>query len=126
MSASSQRPINLDITTLKFPLTAIVSILHRISGVILFLVIPILLCVLSYSLADATSFAIIKSWFAMPLIKLIVWGLSAALIYHLVAGIRHILMDLGYGESLAASRLGSRLVLGIAVLLILLMGVALW
>ena len=112
MSASSQRPINLDLRTMQFPLTAIVSILHRISGVILFLTIPIILCALSCSLEDAASFAEIKAWFAMPLVKLITWGILAALIYHLIAGIRHIFMDMGFGESLAASRIGTKLVHG--------------
>ena len=94
------RPVYLNLLRFKFPITAIASFLHRLSGIILFLLIPIFLKLLQNSLYSENSFekyckAINESF----TIKFIVWGSLVALIYHLLAGIRHIMMDAGYGES---------------------------
>lgn len=121
-----QRPVNLDLLSIRFPLPAIVSILHRISGVILFLLIPMLLLILADSLASPVSFLNLQYLFASPILKLIVWVILSALIYHLTAGLRHLLMDAGVGETKSGGRIGAILVLAISVLLILLAGVWIW
>ena len=54
------------------------------------------------------------------------WGVLSALLYHLVAGIRHLLMDAGLGESLEGGRLGAKILIVIAVVLIVLLGVWIW
>ena len=61
-----------------------------------------------------------------PLAKLIVWGLVSALLYHLAAGVRHLIMDAGIGETLEGGKLGSKIVLAVSVVLILLAGVWIW
>ena len=61
-----------------------------------------------------------------PLAKLIVWGLLSALLYHLVAGVRHLIMDMGVGESLEGGKLGSKIVIVVSVVVILLAGVWIW
>lgn len=111
---------------MAFPVPAIVSILHRISGVILFLLIPILLAVLACSLHSAQGFNQVLSLFAHPLIKFLIWGTLLALFYHLVAGVRHLFMDFHCGDSLKGGRLGARLVLFITVIFAILSGIWLW
>ncbi len=123
---TAKRPVNLDIGTIKLPVTAIVSILHRISGVILFAVVAILLWTLDLSLSGEEGFAAVRECLSSPVAKVVLWGCLAALAYHLVAGIRHLIMDMGIGESLEGGRLGARLALVVAVVLMLLAGVWVW
>jgi len=122
----TQRPVNLDLRTIKLPVTAYTSILHRISGVILFLGIALLLLALQQSLASEEGFLQVKQYLAHPLAKFVSWGLLSALLYHLVAGIRHLLMDVGLGETLEGGKRGSKAVLAISIVLIVLAGVWLW
>lgn len=118
-----KRPIFLDVTKYKFPNTAIVSILHRISGIILFLFLPFLIWALDKSLSSGEHFQELLQSLEYPLVKLIVWLLLVSLIFHLIAGIRHILMDMGIGETHYGGRLGANLVLIISLLLALTVGV---
>jgi succinate dehydrogenase / fumarate reductase cytochrome b subunit len=120
------RPVNLDFTTFKLPLPAVTSILHRISGGVLFFGVALLLFLLDASLASEEGFAMVAGWLGNPLIKLIVWALLAALLYHLLAGIKHLVMDLGIGETLGGGILGARIVIGLAVVSIILAGVWIW
>jgi succinate dehydrogenase / fumarate reductase cytochrome b subunit len=123
---TKKRPVNLDLRTIKFPLPAIASILHRISGFILFFFIPLFLWALSKSLGSAQGFDDVSHFLGNPILKFIVWAFLAALIYHLLAGIRHLFMDIGIGENLAGARRGVFLVFGLSVILIVLLGWWLW
>ncbi|KQQ56216.1 succinate dehydrogenase, cytochrome b556 subunit [Pseudomonas syringae] len=122
----SQRPVNLDLRTIKLPVTAYTSILHRISGVILFVGIAIMLYALDKSLASEEGFGEVKACLTSPLAKLVIWGLLSALLYHLVAGVRHLIMDAGVGETLEGGKLGSKIVIVVSVVLIVLAGVWIW
>lgn len=123
---TKKRPVNLDIGTIHFPITAIVSILHRISGIILFGVVAVLLWTLDTSLSGPDGFASIRDYLTSPVAKVVLWVCLAALAYHLVAGIRHLLMDIGIGESLEGGRLGAKLTMAFSIVLILLAGVWVW
>ncbi|UFQ95991.1 succinate dehydrogenase, cytochrome b556 subunit [Pseudomonas wenzhouensis] len=123
---NSQRPVNLDLRTIKLPVTAYTSILHRISGVILFVAIAILLFGLDKSLTSEEGFVQVKECLASPLAKFVIWGLLSALLYHLVAGVRHLIMDMGIGETLEGGKLGSKIVIAVAVVVIVLLGVWIW
>lgn len=125
-TVNDKRPVNLDLTTIKFPVPALASISHRISGIAIFVALPILLWMLDRSLASPESFAQLKACLASPWAKLVLWGVLAALSYHLVAGTRHIIMDLGFGDTLEASRRGAVLVFIISIVLIVLAGVWVW
>ncbi|WP_198287315.1 succinate dehydrogenase, cytochrome b556 subunit [Pseudomonas amygdali] len=125
-AVNSQRPVNLDLRTIKLPVTAYTSILHRISGVILFVGIAIMLYAMDKSLASEEGFGEVKACLTSPLAKLIIWGLLSALLYHMVAGIRHLIMDSGVGETLEGGKLGSKIVIAVSVVLILLAGVWIW
>lgn len=119
------RPVNLNLFTIRFPIPAIVSILHRISGVFLFLFIPVALWLLDFSLSP-DGFAILQEWQNNWLIKLLTLAIFAPFIYHLVAGIRHLLSDLHIGDTLRAGRLSAQLVFVVSILLVILAGVWLW
>ena len=93
---------------------------------ILFLGLVVLLYGLDMSLASEESFEELKACLASPLAKLVIWGLLSALLYHLVAGIRHLFMDAGVGETLEGGKLGSKIVIAVAVVLIVLAGVWVW
>lgn len=121
-----QRPVYLDVTKYKFPNTAIVSILHRISGIILFIYIPFLLWALDKSITSGEQYLeLIHSWDA-PVMKAFLMLFLASLIFHLTAGIRHLLMDMGIGESHKGGRIGANIVFIISAILILALGVWLW
>lgn len=121
-----KRPINLDLTTLKFPVPSIVSILHRISGLVLFLFIPVLLMLLGRSLKSAEQFDQVAQWFSSFPAKLVLLGFLAALVYHLFAGLRHLIMDFGVGETLQSSRRSSYAVLVLAIIVTIGLGIRLW
>lgn len=105
----SKRPVNLPLSqvisvNLKSPV-AIASILHRISGVVLFLLIPVLLYVLQRSLASPEEFNIVHTEiFGNICVRLVVWVFLAGLIYHLFAGIKHLFADIGVAEELESGR----------------------
>lgn len=116
---NKQRPVNLDLSTIKFPITAIVSITHRITGVALLGGILVLMWMLDASLTSEESFNELRELMANPLAKVVLWGVLAALSYHLVMGIRHMFMDVGIGESLRGGQTGAKLALTVAIVLIL-------
>lgn len=123
---NQKRPVNLDLGTFKYPITAITSILHRISGLILFPCVFLLLYALGKSLSSEEGFNEIKAMLSAPFAKLVIWLVVSALAYHLVAGVRHLIMDMGVGETLEGGKRGSMIVLVISIVLIAVAGVWLW
>lgn len=85
-----------------------------------------MLYALDKSLASEEGFAEVQACLTSPLAKLIIWGLLSALLYHLVAGVRHLIMDMGVGESLEGGKLGSKIVLAVSAVVIVLAGVWIW
>lgn len=85
-----------------------------------------LLCTLGTSLSSEEGFERVKEYLASPLVKLVIWGLLSALLYHLVAGVRHLIMDMGIGETLQGGTQGSKIIIAVSVVLILLAGVWIW
>ncbi|SDX43246.1 succinate dehydrogenase, cytochrome b556 subunit [Marinobacter mobilis] len=123
---NSKRPVNLDLGKFHFPLPAITSILHRVSGIIIFVGVAFLLYGLDVSLSGEEGFARVSELLDGFLPKLIIWGILSALLYHLVAGIKHLLMDMGIGEDLESGRLAAKATLVVSVILIVLAGVWVW
>ena len=121
-----ERPVNLNLFTIRFPVPAISSILHRISGVLLFLFIPFVLYVLEYSLASAAKFQNLQPVFDNRFFKFIVWMFLASLIYHFIAGVRHLLMDIGFGENLKCARASAYTAIILSAIVMVLVGVWLW
>jgi succinate dehydrogenase / fumarate reductase, cytochrome b subunit len=121
-----KRPVNLALWTIRFPLPAIISILHRISGLILFLAIPAFLAFLGGTLASEESFQQVQICLSTPIVKLLMWALLTALMYHVVAGIKHLLMDMGIGETLVSVRIAAVLTLAISIAISVMLGMWLW
>ncbi len=106
VNGNPTRPVYLSLTDFKFPITAIVSIFHRVSGV--FLAVGLIPAIIMWhtSLDSATGFQIVITWLDILPVKLSVWFYLSCLWFHALAGIKHLFMDLGWGEHLStASRL---------------------
>jgi succinate dehydrogenase / fumarate reductase cytochrome b subunit len=122
-----KRPKHLNLLEIKQPLPAVVSILHRVSGLLLFFPgIPLLLCGLEGILDSPQGYARIQSLLAHPVLKI---GLIAALwffLHHLLAGIRFLALDLHYGIELQQARFTSKIVLAAGIILTLMLGISIW
>lgn len=105
----SNRPVNLSLgmvleVNMKSPV-AMASILHRISGIVVFLLIPVLLYILQGSLASEESFNYVKDTILGGVIgRLVLFVALAGLIYHFFVGIKHLVMDFGIAEELKSGR----------------------
>ena len=116
-----KRPKNLDLTTIRMPLAAKVSILHRVSGAGLFLFLPVLLWLFSASLTSAETFATFRSVFASLPAKVVLAGLLWAFVHHCCAGIRFLLLDLHVGIEKEAARKSAAVVFAVSIPLTLIL-----
>ncbi|OMH32738.1 succinate dehydrogenase, cytochrome b556 subunit [Motiliproteus sp. MSK22-1] len=124
---SKKRPVNLDLRTIKQPLPAISSILHRATGVVLFIGIAFMLYAFDLSLESQQGFDAVADMFQNSFFaKLVAWGLVSALLYHLFAGVKHLVMDFGYCEELESGTLAAKITLASGVVATLLAGVWIW
>lgn len=123
---NSNRPKNLDLTTIQLPLPAKASILHRISGFALFFAVAFMLYALQMSLESEQAFGGIQDLMDHWLAKLITWGILSALGYHLIAGVKHLLMDWGVGETKESGRVSAMVTLIAGFVVIALAGVWVW
>lgn len=121
-----KRPVNLNLFTIRFPVTAIASILHRASGVLLFIFILFMLYALSGSLQSADTFAKLQTCLSTPEMRFLSWVFLSSLVFHIFAGIRHLLMDLGYAEEKASGAYGAYLVIIFSIIVIFALGIRLW
>jgi len=123
------RPVyrNIQVTDLmryRLPLPGIVSILHRISGGLLFLFIWLLLWLLQSSVNNPDQF---HALYGNPLVKLVVFVLLWSLLHHLCAGIRYLVLDVSHGATdLKPARQSSAIVMVASIALTLIIGVKLW
>jgi succinate dehydrogenase / fumarate reductase cytochrome b subunit len=121
-----KRPKNLNLFTIRLPVNAIISILHRMSGMALFLVLPALLWTLSQSVQSEVSYTALAGMLQHWLAKLFVIGLSCAFFHHFYAGLRHLAMDVHWMTSLQKARISSRLVLCLDVLSVTALAFVVW
>ena len=116
-----KRPINVgirDLLVFRFPITAISSISHRIAGIALFLGLFVMLFALQKSLESEEGFNFIRAQIASPSGLFIFFVVIAPFVFHFVAGIKHLVMDLGFGESYQVGALAAKLVFLISAILI--------
>ena len=123
---NKKRPVHLNVLQISLPLPALVSILHRVSGVILFLALHLLLLLLQYSLHSPESYAQLAQTLQHPLIKIVWLGLLWGFVQHFCSGIRHLALDMHHGVKLAQARASSRWVMIISLVITLLLGAWLW
>ena len=115
----SNRPIDLPLSQVirvnsKSPI-AIASILHRVSGIVLFLLIPVMLWLLQNSLASPESF---ETVFDNILVRFVAWIFVAAISYHFVMGMKHLFADMGMNEEFKSGRTAAMVSFAIAAILI--------
>ncbi len=120
------RPVNLDISTIKLPITAWASISHRVTGVLLFVSSLLMVWALDMSLSSQQSFDALVTILSSSVAKFVLWGFLVVFSYHVLAGIRHLIMDMGFGEDFKGGALGARILFGAAAVAAVAWGVALW
>jgi succinate dehydrogenase / fumarate reductase cytochrome b subunit len=122
IAIKKKRPKNLDLATIRQPIPAVLSILHRISGAVLFLLMPCLLWLFQQSLASPESYAAAQAVVANPLVKLVLLGLIWLYMHHFCAGIRYLRLDLHKGIDLQSARFSSKVVFFVSIVLTLIVG----
>lgn len=126
-TSSKSRPVNLDLTTIQFPITAIASILHRISGVVIFIGVAWLLWLLNLSLSSEEGFYwVTEEILSNGFYSFLLWGIFVALFYHLVLGLRHLLMDIGWFEEMASGVRSAQVSFIIVAVLAIVAGALVW
>lgn len=101
------RPKNLNLMTIKQPVPAVVSILHRVSGVVIFLLLPVFLLCMEMAVYSEVDFLALSGLLELFWIKVFVVLALSAVLFHLLAGIRHLLADFGIAHSLQAARISA-------------------
>ena len=117
-----QRPEfrNIHVTELsnyRMPLASIVSILHRISGFLIFLALPLILYLFQMSLLSEDTFKYFAGIASHPLVKLVILALCWSYFQHFCAGVRHLFMDLHLGLDKDSARNSAATVLGVSLFL---------
>ncbi len=92
-----KRPKNLNLRSVKFPMSAIMSVGHRAAGLLLFLSLPYFIYLFQLSMANETEFMQIKAELQSPVIKLFFLIIIWAFAHHFFAGIRYFLLDVDIG-----------------------------
>jgi len=123
---NKRRPKHLALHLIKLPLPGIVSILHRLSGLLLFFALPALLLMLQYSLRSIETYTRLSGILSHPLSKLVLLGLLWAFMHHFCAGLRYLAIDLHLVRNLIQARNSSKLVLLVSLVLTIYFGVLLW
>ena len=120
------RPVNLDLGTIDLPVTAYASITHRVTGVLMFFSSFLMLWALDRSLASEASFNEVAAVLSSPVAKVISWAIASVLTYHALAGVKHLIMDAGIGETMRGGVAGARTVFVLAAAASVLWGVLIW
>lgn len=120
------RPVYLNLFKIRLPLPGVVSIMHRASGALLFLLLPLLLYLLQLSLSSEQGFVEVQGWFGLPLVKLLLIGVIWGYLHHFCMGLRYLALDFDIGTDLPQARFSARLVLAVSMAATILIGVWLW
>lgn len=123
---ATRRPVYLNLFKIKLPLPGLVSIMHRISGFGLFLLLPWLIYALQESLASEQGFEQLMSWLGQPLVKLSLLAVLWAYLHHFCMGLRYLALDLDIGVALPQARFSAKLVLAVSLTATFLIGIRLW
>lgn len=121
---NKQRPVHLALHEIRLPLAGFASILHRVSGAGLFLMLPLLIWLLQLSL-DANSAALFSSVMGNWFVKLILLGLLWAFLHHFCMGIRILLIDIHVGVEKEQARSSAMAVMVVSLALTTIFGLKL-
>ncbi len=114
---NKKQPVFLDLTKIKLPPMAIVSIMHRLSGILLFVLLPVMMYFFGLSIDSPLSFLTLQQDLQHPFTFFVVWAFCGAFLFHVLSGLRHLVMDFGFGET---RQHGHQSALGVFVVFILL------
>ena len=129
------RNINVftDVRTYRMPAAALVSILHRVSGALMFTLLPFIIWLFDKSVSSEISFGQFTSAFSAGLwifpgwfVKLVVLALIWAYLHHLLAGVRHLYLDVSHRTTKTFGRQSAVATIGASVLLTLILGAKLF
>lgn len=123
---AKRRPRNLNLFRIRLPLPGVVSFLHRISGALLFVAIPLFLAVFQLTLESAETFEQVKQGFGNPLTKMVLILLLWGFLHHFFSGLRFLAMDFHLGLELEKTRRNSFLVMALSLGLTAMLGIWLW
>lgn len=115
-----KRPVFLELWRIKLPAMGLASILHRVSGVLMVLSIPLFAHLFHQSLAGPDGFASAAATLTSWPMRLFLLVLGWSLLHHLLAGVRFLALDLGLGVERETARRSAQLVIGAAVALLIL------
>lgn len=121
-----QRPVNLQLNTISFPPSAITSILHRVTGVAMFFALLFVIWAWAVSLTSPEGFAMAQEAMGGVIGKIIAIGTLSALTYHILGGVRHMIMDMGYWEELESGNNSAKAIIALWIILTVVIGVVLW
>ncbi|MEO2279418.1 succinate dehydrogenase, cytochrome b556 subunit [Pseudoalteromonas pernae] len=121
-----QRPVNLDLTTISMPATAKASILHRVTGVAMFFALTFVIWAWAESLSSPEGFELVKSLLTGFVAKFIAWGTLTVLSYHFIAGVRHLIQDMGPWKELDSANATAKAGFVLWAIVAVLAGVWLW
>ena len=123
----SDRPVNINpLTDYGWPFTALVSITNRVLGIVLFAGVAFGLYLLDMALESEESFAQVTALMQLTLVKTAVLFFIFSLTYHLVAGVKHLLLDFHIGDTFEAAQIGSAIVVISSVIITGIIGINLW
>jgi len=108
---NNKRPRNFDLLRIRLPIGGFVSILHRVTGVLLVLALPLVFLLLQQSLHNPESFAQVVALLSSLPARVLLLIVTVLLAHHFLAGVRHLLLDLDVGISRSGGSLGAWLVL---------------
>ncbi len=121
-----QRPVNLDLTTIKLPSAGKASILHRVTGVAMFFALIFVIWAWAESVSSAEGFARVQDIMQGVVGYVIALGTLSALSYHFIGGVRHVIMDMGHWEELQSGNTSANVAIGLWILVTIALGVVLW
>ena len=115
---TDHRPVYIDLRKINLPVSALISITHRISGMYVFFVtLPIALFLIYFSTKNVNTFNTLVNFLNGNLVlKIVIIFSFCVLWYHILSGVRHLIMDAHIGESLTASHYSAILTISFWVL----------
>lgn len=121
-----QRPVNLQLNTISFPPSAVSSILHRVTGVAMFFALIFVIWAWAVSVQSSEGFAMVQEVMGGIIGKIVTIGTVSALTYHILGGIRHVIMDMGHWEELESGNNSAKAIMVLWIVLTAVVGVLLW
>ena len=127
MPKNNNRPVFLNLAHIRLPITAVISIGHRIAGIVLFLSIPFAIYLLDLSMSSQLGYNRAQALFGHVSIKILVVFILWALAHHVFAGLRVLLIDFGVGvEREEARRTAVVIAIGSVASFLIIAGILLW